>query len=47
MGFDAWALLMALAVILLPLLLAGVLLSRPTRSQRTDSPDSNQSNETP
>ena len=45
MGFDAWALLMALAVILL-LLLAGVPLSRPTRSPRTDSPNSNQSNET-
>ncbi len=47
MGFDAGALLMALAVILLPQLLAGVLLSRPTRSQRTDSLNSNQSNETP
>lgn len=47
MGLDAWALLMALAVILLPLLLAGVLLSRPTRSQQTDSVASNQSNETP
>ncbi len=45
MSFDGWALLMALAVILLPLLLAGVLLARPARNPRRDAPHPNPSNE--
>ncbi|MEP7099841.1 MAG: hypothetical protein ABI781_04995 [Burkholderiales bacterium] len=47
MSLDAWSLLAALAVILLPLLLAGLLLSRPARGRRIDPPPSNRSNETP
>lgn len=36
MSFEALSLLMALAGILLPLLLAGVLLGRPARSPRAE-----------
>jgi hypothetical protein len=39
MGFDGWSLLAALAalaVILLPLVLAGVLLARPARDARVE-----------
>ena len=45
MNVDGWSLLMALAVILLPLLLAGFLLARPTRNSRTHAPHSEHSNE--
>ena len=40
MGFDGWLLLMALAVILVPLLLAGALLARPSASPRVEPPPS-------
>jgi len=36
MGFDVGSLLMALAVILLPLVLAGVLLARPALGARAE-----------
>lgn len=39
MSLDAWSLLMALAAILLPLLLAGALLGRPWRERRAEPHD--------
>ena len=47
MSIDGWSLLMALAVILLPLVLAGALLGRPARKRRADAPHSHHSNEKP